>query len=342
MILIFSKFDMAGGSERRCVELANGIARHTCHQAVIAAEGGFPESLRSFIEEDVDVYEKALLKPQLFADAGCVIVVNTDCKEFSTADYWDGKSHRHNIPIPLGSISKMVFVYNFLVSPSRHLHTIAKWVPVSIACTNRKFFDEITKQDRYENVRTIPRYILTSPIDPMTVTPRVRREAKVFGCHSKGGGSKWNSDWPRLVEEVGKRSESEFKFMGMKKDLAKETGSGYCYKENQMSVGGFLNQLDVFCFMPSYKREEPWARVIAEAMMAGLPIIALNRGGTPDQVLQNHNGILCKNFNDYHKAIVYMEQHPVAVKKMSENSLRIAKNFTTEKVIEMLMEIAWK
>lgn len=331
MIAIFSKFDMAGGSERRCVELANGIAKYTDHEAVILAENGFPESLERLV--NVPVFRNALEVPQWFYKADCVIVVNTDCKEFSTLDYWRGKTHRHDKQIELVGIKKMVFLYNFLISPSQHLHEID--TDVSIVVTNRKFFDEITNQDRYNRVRGLPRYILGSPIDPETIKTRVRKGyGFVFGCHSKRVGSKWNQDWPRLVDYISSRySEASFRFMGAKKDIPSAT----CLKENEEPVSEFLDSLDVFVFFPDYKREEPWARVIAEAMMAGLPVIALDRGGTSDQVLKWNNGILCKRFDDYHKALIYLLEHPDMVEIMSRNSIRIAREFRTENIIKKLI-----
>ena len=340
MIAIFSKFDMAGGSERRCVELANGLYKYTNYKVCIFTEGDFPESLNKLIRVPVVCHalQQRCVQPKWFYEADAVIVVNTDCKEFSTLDYWQGKTHRHDNPIDLKRIKRMVFLYNFLVSPSRHLHEIAEHTDVRIVTTNRKFFDEITKQDRYERIRSLPRYILGSPIDPDTVNTRVRTKAKVFGCHSKRLGSKWNDDWPKLVKKITERyTMPKFRLMGTKKDVP----GAYCLKENGMSVSGFLDTLDVFVFFPDYKREEPWARVIAEAMMAGLPIIALDRGGTADQVLKWNNGILCKKFDDYHKAVVYMIEHPEVVETMSKNSIRISKEFHTKRVVEKLRDIVW-
>jgi len=92
-------------------------------------------------------------------------------------------------------------------------------------------------------------------------------------------------------------------------------------------------------FFPDWKREEPWARVIAEAMVSGCPVIALNKGGTPDQVLHYNNGILCKNYKDYYKAIITFIEHKEMIPKMSNNSLRISKNFYSEAVINKLMNI---
>jgi len=326
---------MAGGSERRCVELANGIQKYTLHNVLILAEKNFPESLEVLVDKGISIVRNALDDSLLFSTPDYVIVVNTDCKEFSTLDYWNGKTHRHDKQIDLSKIKKMVFLYNFLVSPSRHLDEIAKRTDVSIIVTNRKFFDEITKQDRYERIRYLPRYILGSPIDPDKIITRVRKGYGVnFGCHSKRLGNKWNADWPKLIEKIVKRyPTTTFRLMG------KEIKGAMSLKENEEPVAEFLDKLDVFVFFPDYKREEPWARVIAEAMMTGLPVVALNRGGTPDQVLSWNNGILCKKFDDYHKALVYLIEHPDIVEIMSRNSIRIAKEFQTENIIRRLMEI---
>lgn len=336
MIAIFSKFDMAGGSERRCVELANGIQKYTTHKACILAEKDFPKSLAGLVDEGIAIVPNAFSHPNYFVEAICVIVVNTDCREFSTLDYWHGKTSRQNNAISPTIIRKMIFLYNFLVSPSRHLDEIAKHTDVSIVTTNRRFFDEITKQDRYERVRGLPRHILESPVNPETIKTRIREKADVFGCHSKRLGSKWNLDWPKLVNEIKTSyKQTEFRLMGNKKDIP----SACCLRENEQVVSDFLDSLDVFVFFPDYRREEPWARVIAEAMIAGLPIIALDKGGTSDQVLKWNNGILCKKFDDYHKALVYLIEHPETVKMMSQNSIRISNNFHTKNVIKKLMEI---
>lgn len=330
---------MAGGSERRCVELANGIRKYTNHEVCILAERTFPSILYSLTDNEVEIFPNAVENPKFFTSSDCVIVVNTDCKEFSTLDYWEGKTHRHNNHIHVKEIKKMLFLYNFLISPSRHLHEIAEQTEVGIITTNRKFFNEITKDERYEKVRLLPRYILGSPINSGTVRTRVRNNANVFGCHSKRFGSKWNKEWPKLEEAIkSKFPETEFRFMGMKGDVAKNM-KGVCLKEDENPVSDFLDSLDVFVFFPEYKREEPWARVIAEAMVAGLPVVALNKGGTPDQVLTWNNGILCKTFDDYFNALTYLVEQPNVVEAMSRNSIRIAKGFHTENVIKKLMEI---
>jgi glycosyltransferase involved in cell wall biosynthesis len=347
---IFSKFDMAGGSERRCAEFANGLVRFSKAETFLLCERSLPAQIANVLDERVTVVEQVFASPKYLYDMNVIIVVNTDTEEFSQIDYWRGKSSRHNIALDLDKMKspkKMFFLYNFIVSPSRHLRQLVDHgMDVGIITTNSKFFGEITSQDRYEDVRVLPRYILESPINPDGLKIRIRHSVEgapvTFGMHSKRLGNKWNSEFDKLIGAINKRYGQDmvnFRFMGIKDDLAKKLSSipnVKCMKEDVESVKDFLDSLDVFLFFPEWGREEPWARVIAEAMVSGLPVIALDKGGTKDQVLDHNNGFLCKKFNDYYKSMIYFMEHREMIAKMSRNSIRISKDFYTSAVIEKL------
>ena len=71
-------------------------------------------------------------------------------------------------------------MFNFLISPSRYLNKIAERGPkVGIITTNTKFYEEVTSQDRYEDVRRFPRIRLESPIEPNTVTTEKTKSDKI-------------------------------------------------------------------------------------------------------------------------------------------------------------------
>lgn len=349
-IAIFSKFDMTGGSEHRCLELANGISRFTEHESFLLAEKHIPSGILQHVDKDVHVVENCFLMPEYFYNSDCIIIVNTDARDFSTIDYWMGKSIRHNLSINIDGLkdTKMFFLYNFIVSPSRHLCGLANaGIDTSIITTNNKFFNEITKQDRYDSVKMLPRYILASPIDPdkLKIFIREPKDKVCFGMHSKRLGNKWNDEIEKLIKDVNKRYTSdqvEFRFMGIKGDLRKKIEkieNVICLNENEESVKDFLSKLDVFMFFPDWKREEPWGRVIAEAMVSGCPVIALNKGGTEDQVLRGNNGFLCKRYNDYLKYVIHFIEHKDEIPVMSLNSIRISKDFYSERVIKKLLNI---
>lgn len=339
---------MAGGSEFRCVELANGIANYTGYESYLLAEKDFPPKIRAQISPKVKVVENCFTQPEHFYNTDYLVIVSTDAKEFSSMDYWCGKSIRHNWSIDLSKMEgkTICFLYNFIASPSRHLSDFPKNINIKIITTNTKFYNEITKQDRYENIRLLPRYILESPIDNNKVNIFVRKhkEPLCFGMHSKRVDNKWNDDILKLIEESTNRYGDKicFRFMGVKqslRDKLSQMKNVVSMKEDEEKVKDFISNLDVFLFFPDYGREEPWARVIAEAMVSGCPIIALDKGGTGDQVLNKHNGFLCKNYKDYYAAVVYMMEHPEIIEGMSKNSMRIAKAFYSESIINKLLNI---
>ena len=347
---IFSKFNMSGGSERRCIELCNGITKYTNHHPFLLAEKSIPEALLDNNITGFKVRTNVLKHPNHLYDMDNIIIVNTDSKNFSTLDYWNGKSSEHTTEIDISKLKRVFFLYNFLISPSRNLDKLidAGMNVGGIITTNQRFFNEVTKQDRYENVRILPPYILNSPIYPWILTPRIRRskDKLCFGMHSKSLGSKWNTEIPKLIKQLNDRygidGKISFRFMGIKKEVAKQLEkipNVTCLKENEEKVKDFLDSLDIFLFFPDYKREEPWARVIAEAMISGLPIIASEKGGTPDQVLRYNNGLLCKKYNDYYKNCVYLIEHRDILEKMSMNSMKRSRNFHSENIIRELMRI---
>ena len=362
-ISIFSKFDMAGGSEFRCVELANGIAKYTGYKANLLAERKFPKKLRSHVVDSVTVIEDCFSQPDYFYESDFIVVINTDAREFSTLDYWMGKSQRHSDSLDMEKMrgKTMCFLYNFLVSPCRNLKQLYEYdIDLKIITTNKKFFDEITKQDRYEDVRIIPRYTLESPIDPDKLNIFVREPSDTicFGMHSKRLDNKWNDEILKLIKEVNGRyniknaepgedkgdkvDSVKFRFMGIKEGLRNKVSSFdnvVAMKEDSESVRDFLSNIDVFLFFPDWKREEPWARVIAEAMVSGCPVIALNKGGTSDQILKYNNGMLCKNYKDYYKTVINFIEHKEIIPHMSSNSIRISRSFYSEAVIRRLMGI---
>lgn len=351
---IFSKIEMLGGSERRCIELVNGISEFTIHKAYLFGEGSISDEIKSLVNTDLaGVYPNVFVNSNKksvdkLLEMDRIVVINTDVKEFTHLDYWKGKSHRHNITaIP----SDITFLFNFIISPSRHLYTLNDGgINTRIIAANSKFFNEITKQDRYERVRDIPRIRLESPISSHSVDyPKTKGVDKIsFGMHSKTLGNKWNEDWEKVIKKTNQRlgeNKIEFVFMGINKDLSKKIDkirNVTVYKENEMSIREYLNKVNVFTFFPSWKREEPWARVVGEAMMSGCPILATNKGGNIDQVVHGNNGFLFKNTDELFRHIVFFTEHPQYIKVLGDNSRRMALDFNTEKVVNNLIEFISK
>ncbi len=339
MISIFSKFKIAGGSERRCVELANGLCRYTDNQVqILCREKSFPDGLKKLLHPSVFVVTDCQSKPDFFYGSEAIITVNTDSRDFTKLSYWQSFLDTEKL-----SGKTMIFLFNFIISPSRHLSDFSnKGANVGIITTNKKFFDEVSQKDKFQSVRHLPRIILESPIDPSSICPFPKKKDDSFkiGMLSKSYGDKWNDDIPTVIDSLCGFGGFSFSLMGAKPPLwkilsGKEEVS--LLREGSKSVGEFLSDLDLFMFFPSYKRQEPWARVIGEAMMRGLPILALdNEGGTSQQVLNGNNGFLCKNPNDFIDKAVYLFTNRNACEQMGKNSRIYAYEFTSENICRKL------
>lgn len=346
---VFSKFEMVGGSEKRCVEMCNALIRHTPHEAFLFCEGAFPTRLRSVVLPAVRVLEHVVgskeASSKSFSGLDALLVVNIDSKDFCRSAYWRGESLRHSTVVNLSGVSQLLFLFNFIVSPARHLWELEDLGSrLKIITANRKFLDEIGEQERYHRVRHIPRTMLESPIDPVTVSHAKKSSAAVrIGMHSTSNGDKWNDAWPELIRTVNKRcgeTRVTWRLMGMPGPLRSrvaEFANVDAQPEHTQEVGDFLAELDIFAFFSSWKREEAWSRSAAEALMSGCPLLAIPRGGNRDQVVSGNNGLLCKDFPAFVEGICQLVESEPLRRAMAANAVTRAREFRTEAVISRFL-----
>ncbi len=344
MISIFSKFKINGGSERRCAELANGIVKLGLPVRILCREDKFPPQLQKILDPKVELVLDCLKKPEYFYSSDQILTVNTDSREFTSTAYW-----KTFLDIEKLRGKTMVFLFNFIVSPARSLNDFEKiGANVGIITTNDRFFKELSSKDKHNNVKHLPRMVLESPIDPSKLIRAENPDSSTFkaGFLSKAYDDKWNDDIVTLITKLSELSSESrkfvFKLMGAKhslRDVLSKMPNVGVYGENAFSVSDFLKDCNVFVFFPSYKRQEPWARVIGEAMMAGLPILALdNEGGTKSQVIDGNNGFLCKTLQDFVDKSVYLFANPELARKMGKNSYIYASEFTSENICKKLVK----
>lgn len=344
---IFSKFEYAGGSEFRCAEMANGISRVAGCSATLLAERGIADEVRRAISPQVQVVEHVCDCNGVAGLDGLdtLLVVNSDSKEFTRAEFWRGETARHQRTIDLSRLRSMVFLFNFIVSPSRHLPSLSDYVAdLRIITANRKFYTEISEQDRYLRVRHYPRLCLESPIAPASVQIAKRGSKRIrFGAHARGVGSKWNSEWKQLIEHVNRRCGERvaWEFLGMPKELAdsiKDLRNVQVRREFEIPVGDFLRNVDVFVYFPSWSREETWSRSVAEALVSGCPVLTTAKGGNQDQVLHGNNGLLCRNLEEFVAGCIDLSQDEVVRTAMSRNATNLARPFHTDQVVRRFLD----
>lgn len=346
---VFSKFAMAGGSEFRCAELASSVASLTEHEAYLISDRGLPDKIKLALHDDVNIVTNVFKNDDsinVFYEMDKIIVINTDSKHFTTIDYWEGKSELHSTFVDLTRVKQMSFLFNFIVSPARFLHLInEKCKDVRILTTNKRFFNELTTKDKHHTVRHIPRMILRSPINPNSVNNyKIISEKIRIGKHSKGMSGKWNDEHKKVIEAVNEQVGEKviWDFMGMPSKMVKELQdipNVITRKEFTVSVKDFLTCIDIFFFFNSWRRQEPWARAMGEGMAAGCAVMAnKDNAGNEEQILHGNNGFLFKNSDEAVKHLVDLVNNQDMIKTMGRNNLIYSRDFSSENVIDQLLE----
>lgn len=345
---IFSKFSISGGSEFRCAELSSGIARYTDHEAFLLCEGGIVQRILEKVDGGVSVRTNVLKDQNNIAvlyDMDIIVAVISDNKPFTDVEYWKGKTDRHDSVVDLSRIKAFIFLFNFIVSPSIKLTSLLEEVDkIKIITTNRRFFDEISTQDRYKDVRHLPRLMLESPIDPDSVSREKLPSGHIrIGQYSVGIEQKFNEEITELVRRINCKyyDKVSWDFMGIPQSRARlimQYPNVTIRKAFTKPIKEFLKETDIFLFYPSWKRQEPWSRSVAEALAGGCPVLATDRGGNRDQIIPGNNGYLCGNLDDFAQHLTGLIEESQLIRVLGGNAALYSRFFSTKYVVKKLVE----
>lgn len=114
--------------------------------------------------------------------------------------------------------------------------------------------------------------------------------------------------------------------------------------ENDVIFPGFVEEdekalyykaSDIFC-LPSTTMAESFGIVNLEAMASGIPIVGSNLGGIPDIVKDGENGLLAKprDHQSLADALIILLNDEDMRKKMGDNSLKLVKDYSWDKIAE--------
>lgn len=113
--------------------------------------------------------------------------------------------------------------------------------------------------------------------------------------------------------------------------------------ENQVHFLGYrtdikelLTASDAFLFT---SKQEGLARSLMEAMASGLPCVVSKIRGNTELIINNINGFLCTDVEEYVNSIKKLMQSPESVKIFVERSLENLKNFSIERVEDSMFDI---
>lgn len=336
---IFSKFGMVGGSELRCVEIANTLTELTDHKATILSKDKFLNDLQKRTHQDVNVVNHCFQHVEQFYDQDLIIIVNTDSKDFTKKGYWEKNN------VDLSRIKKMGYIFNFIISPAEHLHEISDLgVDVRIMTGNERFLNEIRNKEKHAKIIHLPRMIIESPINPNYVYDFKTESDKIrIGQHSKPLDSKWNSEYRDLINRINYEYSDKvsWDFMGGSSefvDSLKGIDNVVCRQQMSISVKAFLSKIDIFTFFPKWNRQECWARSVGEALMSGCPVLATDvDGGNRLQIIHGSNGYLCGTLDAFEEKIEYLIKNRDMIKKLGKNAQLYSRNFTSEQVINKML-----
>jgi glycogen(starch) synthase len=71
---------------------------------------------------------------------------------------------------------------------------------------------------------------------------------------------------------------------------------------------------------------EPLSRVLLEAASVGLPVVAVNSGGTPEIIENNRNGFLVKNSEEFIRKANQLSNDNVMLKRLSQQGKQITRD----------------
>lgn len=341
---------MAGGSESRCVELANGIARHTNHEAFILCEELIHPRILHKVDPVVPVTVNLLRDSEragILYDMDIILVVNSSRETFTDVKYWRGETKWHRCAVDLSRIRKLVFLFNFTLAPAAKLPSLLPEVPnLMVLTANTRFLEALSWEQDYEGIRHLPRMMLPSPIGTASVpTSKTASDQVRVGQYSLPwvGADKFNPEEAALVQRINDTYSHRvaWRFMGMPEAKVRpfrKYPNVTIERAFAVPVREFLRDTDVFVFYPSWSLSEPWSRSVAEALMSGCPVLTTaTAGGNHDQVVQGSNGYLCRDLDEFAFHLGNVIQRPALLRTLGRNALLYSRFFRTQHVVEELI-----
>jgi hypothetical protein len=138
---------------------------------------------------------------------------------------------------------------------------------------------------------------------------------------------------------------SDTRYLEELRDLVKDENLDeyirfFDFKENVYPV---INQADIVLVC---SRNEPFGRLILEAMLLGKSVVGTNSGGTPELIEEGFNGLLYEagDYSQLTDRIEYLIENRDKIKEFGENGYKFVKeHFTKEeyggRVYKILMDI---
>ncbi len=187
-----------------------------------------------------------------------------------------------------------------------------------------------------ETGRCIPREKTRALLNPVRAEFfDVQRRADAgtsVGRHSRPTQIKFSDDFFELHEGIAV-SDLQVRVLGCERELAEATQrlgkrlrhTYWMLYFNSMPATKFLSFLSVYVYKTRETFREACGVCILEALAAGLPVVAENKGGIRDLILPGETGMLCDTLEDYHRAAQTLLTNPEQWRRYSERARQWAR-----------------
>src|SRR5215217_3672896 len=193
------------------------------------------------------------------------------------------------------------------------------------------------------NAGNHPGYVEPSLIDIDRFVPTPTKESSSFtvGRLSRANPKKHHPDDPalyrRLVEEG-----CRVRIMGPSPSLEEELGgmeSVTLLPMGAQEAHLFLQELDSFFYRTSEEYQEPWGRVVTEAMACGLPVVCHQSGGYARIIDHGRNGFLFETQQEALEILLLLKEDPALRERVGREARRTAEELFSAAVRSELAEL---
>jgi glycosyltransferase involved in cell wall biosynthesis len=152
--------------------------------------------------------------------------------------------------------------------------------------------------------------ILLNPVRMEVFSVRQQPEAaRSVGRHSRPVGIKFSKDFFALYEGIAV-PDLQVRILGCDPALvasaehhvSKLRHTYWLLPSNSMATQRFLSFVRVYVYKTNDSFRETCPVSILEALAAGIPVVAENKGGIRDLIVPGQTGMLCDRLEDYHQA----------------------------------------
>ena len=182
-----------------------------------------------------------------------------------------------------------------------------------------------------ETGRCVPREksrVVLNPVRAEFFDVRRRAEAGAsVGRHSRPTPIKFSGDFFELYEGIAV-PDLQVRVLGCEPSLAEATErqstrlrhTYWMLHFNSMPAARFLSFLSVYVYKTHESFREACGVCILEALAAGLPVVAENKGGIRDIVVPGKTGMLCDTLEEYQRAAKSLLTSPEQWRQYSEHA----------------------